>query len=204
MAQGTFPRVSAYLKGLPKGLESYPECKAKGAAMRNFMLGAVPPERLTGLDLPAPILSLLHEPPLNSDWVPEVSMWATLIAVREILGFDDDSSWIAWSERRNTEALNSLVLRLVMKFTSVDLFLPLCGPYWGMLHKGSQLSVAARASHSATFALEYPPGLFNEELSSTLLVVAFRIPLVLANAKDPVLTLASWSPTRATFEGKWS
>ncbi|MBI5549224.1 MAG: hypothetical protein HY901_35515, partial [Deltaproteobacteria bacterium] len=146
--------MSAYLAGLPQGLQSYPACLVKGTVVRSFTADCVPLEKLEGLTLPAEVAAHLREPPLDCVWVPEVEMWATLLATRDLLDLDD-GAWLVWFEPRSREALTNPVLRLVMNFSSPELLLPLSQAYWAMTHKGSKLTIVERASHALTLALEY-------------------------------------------------
>ncbi|MBI5544784.1 MAG: hypothetical protein HY901_12910 [Deltaproteobacteria bacterium] len=169
--------------------------------LRSFVEDSIPREKLEGLALPAEVSTLLREPPLNSAWIPEVSTWATLLAIRDLLGFDD-GAWLAWFEPRNRQALTNPVLRLVMNFSSPEVLLPLSQAYWAMTHKGSKLTIVERASHALTLALEYPPGLFDREVASTL-TVSFSVPLRLSRARSATVTLKSWAPTHSMFQAEW-
>ncbi|MGC4119752.1 MAG: hypothetical protein QM765_35300 [Myxococcales bacterium] len=195
-------RMSSYIAGLPKGLESYPECQAKGTIVRSFVLDAVPEATLQAAALPEPVATLLRTPPLNSVWVPEVQFFACMLAVRDLLGFADDAAWKRWFQERNQQALTNPVLRLVMNFTSAEMLLSLGGTFWSTTHRGSKLSVVEKASHGATFALEYPHNLVDAQVAD-LLTVALTVPLLLTRAKAPVVALASSTSTCSTYKGTW-
>lgn len=196
------PRMSAYLAPLPNGLESYPACMVKGAVARPFLAGALTPAQVAEAGLPPPVAALLREAPLNSAWIPEVELWSALAAVVELRGFDDQAA-LDWFAQRDEEALTNPVLRLVMRFSSVEFLLPLSSGYWSMTHKGSKLEVERPSAQEAIIHLDYPPNLFDQNVAK-LLTQAFAVPLRLSRATSVAVSLDDWKPTRATFRGKWS
>jgi len=195
-------KLSAYLAGLPNGLESYPGCLVKAAIARPFLTDSVPPALLAGAGLPAPVAALLGDHGHDSSWIPEVEVWAALAAVQDLLGLDEGAA-LEWFEQRDREALTNPVLRLVMNFSSVEFLLPLGSGYWAMTHKNSRLSLERAGPQEALLLLDYPPGLFNEGVAK-LLTAAYAVPLKLSRAKTAEVTLASWTPTRATFRARWT
>ena len=70
---------------MPGGLGAYPECQAKGALVRNLLDSVAVPDVLP--HLPAELRALAADPPVGSEWVPEVSFGALLLAISEHTSF---------------------------------------------------------------------------------------------------------------------
>ncbi|HEY3445482.1 MAG TPA: hypothetical protein VGK67_03915 [Myxococcales bacterium] len=196
-----FARLAAHLEGLPSGLASHPDCKAKGTLVRSFASG-VRAEQVRGAGLPEQVEALLLTPPTNSSWVPEVLSWAGIFAVGDLEGLDD-AAWAGWVARKNRELYTSAVMRLVMNFTSPTLALALSSAYWGVIHHGSRLQVVDSSGSSARVVLNYPERLFGEPASAAL-AIAFSVALELSRAHRPVVSLERWTPTQATYEARWA
>lgn len=196
-----FPRVAAYLAGLPDGLDSHPTCLAKGTLVRTFVSGLAP-DRVKGAGLPPAIEALLAVLPANSAWLSEVQTWAGIYAfadLQELTGW----KWDGWVRAKNLELYTNPVLRLVMNFTSPSLAVPLASAYWGTVHRGSRLSVLEKAADRATLSLDYPPRLF-DETAARALGIAFGCAFELSHAKTRSLAFDGWTPTRSLYRASWS
>ena len=66
--RAAFPSVAEYLERLPGGCDSYPECVAKASFLCQSLKGK--PVLLPPGALPAPIDSLIRQPPPMSAWIP--------------------------------------------------------------------------------------------------------------------------------------
>lgn len=196
-----FRRLAPYLASLPQGLDSHPDCQAKGTLARSFV-SEIKPEQVHGAGLPAPVEALLLAPPNNSRWVPEVLSWAGIYAVVDLLGLSDQA-FQEWVARKNRELFTNPVMRVVMNFTSPGLALALSSAYWGVLHHGSRLTVVDSAGASGQVALDYPDRLFDERAARSL-GVAFSVALELSRARHLSVTLESWTATRATWAARWA
>ncbi len=196
-----FPRLAAHLESLPAGLDSHPDCKAKGTLVRSFA-SELSAEEARAAGLPGPVEALLVSQPSNRAWVPEVLSWAGIFAVADLQGLDD-AAWAKWVARKNRELYTSAVMRLVMNFTSPKLALSLASAYWGVIHHGSRLHVVELGESSAKVVLHYPDRLFGQPAAAAL-AVAFSVALELSRARRPAVALEGWSPTEAHFAARWS
>ncbi|MGC4122133.1 MAG: hypothetical protein QM765_47655 [Myxococcales bacterium] len=196
-----FAWLANHLQSLPAGLDSHPECKAKGTLVRSYAAG-VPVEKVRGADLPAPVEALFLTPPANSAWVPEVVSWAGIFAVADLLGLDEPG-FARWMAAKNRELFTNPVMRVVMNFTSPTLALALSSAYWGVIHHGSRLKLVGSEELTARVALDYPDRLFGEKAAQGL-AVAFTVALELSRARRPNVSLERWTPTESTFVARWA
>ncbi len=89
----SLPRVSRYLRGLPDGLDSYPEVQIKGSTARAVIENL--PAHANIDDVPEEVRSMLTNPPPVSAWIPEVHMIALVHAMRD-LWFTSEEEQLAW------------------------------------------------------------------------------------------------------------
>ncbi|MFN9944924.1 MAG: hypothetical protein ACK56I_36200, partial [bacterium] len=73
-------RLEQYLSALPRALDSFADCRAKGSLIRTS-LQVRPLTRSAAL--PAPLASHVRSPPLASQWVPEVHYVALSLATAD-------------------------------------------------------------------------------------------------------------------------
>lgn len=196
-----FPSLCAHLEGLPSGLASHPDCKAKGTLVRSYALG-IGADQVRGAGLPPEVESLFVAPPANSIWVPEVVSWAGIFATVDLLGLDD-AAFERWMAAKNRELFTNPVMRVVMNFTSPKLALSLSSAYWGVIHHGSRLHLVGSDDATARVVLDYPDRLFGEKAARGL-AVAFGVALELSRARHARVGLERWTPTQATFVARWA
>ncbi len=151
-------RLEAYLSSLPGGLSAYPECQAKGVLVRTLVAGeghaAVAPQ------LPEPFRRLVQEPPIGSEWIPEVHYQALMYALADACGRSDDAI-LAGVRERDRRMFESPTYRILMVGSSPAALLRAADLRWSNWHRGSTLEVEGIADDGVRVAVRFPRGLFD-------------------------------------------
>jgi hypothetical protein len=192
------PRFSRYLSGLPSGLDSHPECKAKGSVFRNLLDGV--PCDIAGL--PGPLRRHMEEPPIASEWLPEAHLWGLAFAVADQGGMDDDRLH-AWARERNRKLFEGPVYRTLMALVPPGTLFRFSANRWSAFHRGSSLEAGRVDDEGGRATLSFPAGLFDEQVLRFLSVV-FRTALEASRARDPEVELLEATPTAGHFRVRWS
>lgn len=151
------PRLRAYLEGLPDGLGSYPECRAKASLYRS-VIEASP---LDAAQVPEGLRDLLRRPRPVTDWIPEVHSHAILIAqcdqrFVDLPGFAKhcyDVQRALWASK---------IYAFMMRFVSPVRLLASTSQRWGQFHRGSELVSTRVGEDSAELRLIAPPRVYDE------------------------------------------
>jgi len=151
-------RLDAYLAPLPGGLSAYPECQAKGILVR--MLAADEAYARAAGQLPPPLRRLVEEPPMASEWIPEVHSLAVLYALADAAGQDDDAA-LAGVRGRDRRMFELPAYKILMAASSPGSLLRAIDQRWGTFHRGSMLDVEGIADDGVRLGLRFPRGLFD-------------------------------------------
>src|SRR5687768_8632262 len=110
-----YPRLTRYLRRLPSGLLSYPECEIKASVY----LGAIDalPRKLDTSDLDPLVASYVGERPPVTSWVPEVVNTAIYLSIADQM-FDDDARFLAWVYDIGAATFRSPLYRFLMAVAS--------------------------------------------------------------------------------------
>jgi hypothetical protein len=194
-----YPRLTAYVGGLPAGLASYPECLIK-ASLPLMLLEGMPSPRPDPSDLPDPARRYLLGRPSRL-WVPEVEAMAISLIVADQYQMSD-AQYLAWLRTQNLSFLNSLMYRAVMSFMSPAHVVPKAAARWAAVHRGSDLTVTFVGARDVDMVLTFPPRLFAPILLEHFTAV-FEAVLERSNARVGEVVLAEASDTRGVYHARW-
>ena len=192
------PSYARYVAGLPGGLEAYPGAQAKGSLVRAFLEGQ-PPEVLRRL--PAALQALVREPPIDSDWIPEVLFCAFFHALCEALGHGP-AERSAWIRARNRSIFSGPLYGLLMTVVSPERMLRESTRRWGVFHRGSPVEFEGFSDDGARVALRFPVGVFDPFMLEAF-GEAFAAALDAARAKDPTVEVEVSLPGFARYVARW-
>ncbi|HET9595432.1 MAG TPA: hypothetical protein VFP65_07615 [Anaeromyxobacteraceae bacterium] len=153
-----YPRVAAYLGALPDGVRSYPECQAKAAIVRRILHDRPVPAPPPG-GLPERLAEVLHAPPLESEWMPEVLLMATVLTVADDRALEDDA-FLRWVGPVNRELFGG-IYGLVMSVLTPEFAARNASSYWKMFHRGSSLVPERAGARHWSLRLLFPRHLFS-------------------------------------------
>ena len=195
---GRGPSFERYLTGMPGGLDAHPGAQAKGSLVRNVLEGQ-PPEVLRRL--PAVLQPFVADPPMDSEWVPEVRLCALIHAVAEQRRYSV-AEVLAWIRQRNLALFSSPLYRLLMSVVSPEAMLRHAGKRWGNFHRGSSLEFEGFSDDGARVTLTHPAGLY-DELVLGAYGAAFAAALEVARAKAPQVSIEISGPGFARYLARW-
>lgn len=194
-----FPRLSAYLKGLPDGLASYPEATAKASMFRDALMEK-PVKEVVHL-LPDPLAELVLYPPLVSTWVRSVLMQSIFLVMADHHHMTDEA-FATWTHRTQKTLLGGPLYRAIVALASPTLLLNGASVRWRSFHRGSDVDVKQTGPQEALLMLSFPRGLY---APTNLIGIAggFQAVAELSNAKPVSVSVLEMTQTKARFEFRW-
>ena len=192
-------RTKEYLSSLPGGLSAYPDCQAKGVLVR--MLASEEAYARVASSLPPPFRRLMEEPPMGSEWVPEVHFQALLYAVGDATEQDDDSI-LAGIRARDRRMFESPAYRILMQTPSPAALLRGADLRWANWHRGSTLEVEGIADDGVRLAIRFPRGLF-DGLHLRVIAESLLAALDLTRAANPRIELREAGQGLVRYRAAW-
>lgn len=198
----SFPSVAAYLKRLPQGAASYPDCQCKASIYRSSLqdMPLKNPHHL-----PKPVQDLIEHPLPVTAWVSEVHSLCILLAMRDKhftpdeTGLDEYEEWV---RRRNRQLLGQPLYRALFLVVSPEVLLSGAQRKWGALHRGTQFEIPKRDRGMAELQMTYPPYLLGDIILRGIRG-AFCAALDMAGAKSVRMEIHERSPTESMFYARW-
>jgi hypothetical protein len=191
------PRLEAYCAGLPRGLDSYPECKAKASGCREALARqALPPDAV-----PEALRPLVEAPPVVSAWISEVHSMAVGLAIADHQRMGD-GEYLDFVYALNRELLGSPTYRYLMVGDSPEAMLRHASVRWDAMHRGVRFKVEDVTAHACVYRLGFPLHLYDELLLKGF-ARTFQASLDLCGAPSAQVTLRERSDTAASFDAAW-
>ncbi len=194
-----YPRLAAYLDGLPQGLASYPQCTSK-ASLPLMLTKGMPAPTPRPQDVPEPLRRYLLSPP-SGMWVPEVESMAISLAIADQYRMTENQH-LSWLKSQNRGFFSSLMYRAVMSFFSPAALIPKSPARWAAVHRGSALSATFVGPNDVDVFLDFPPRLF-PRIALQQLTAVFEAALENSNARASEVMLVDVTDTRGTFHARW-
>lgn len=194
----TFPRLSRYLQGLPRGLLSHPECECKASVYREAMSNLPRPMDVRGLD---PLLADYFQNPMPvSTWIPEVVNSALFLAIGDVF-FPTDSAFLDWIGGFSEATFRAPMYRVLMAVASPQVLAQGAQRRWRTFHVGTELETSIGANGTET-VLRFPQNAFDAlVLKGTLRAIqaAYRA----SGAKNATVELVEFTSTEARYRSVW-
>lgn len=193
-----YPRVSRYVRSLPRGLLSHPECECKASVYREA-LGRLPGKLDTrGLD---PLLAdyLLNPVPVST-WIPEVVNSALFLAMADQF-FAADAAFLDWIGGFAEATFRSPMYRVLMSVASAQALAAGGQRRWNAFHTGTQYEAKIH-ENGTEVTLRFPENAFDAlVVRGTLRAIqaAYRA----SGAREAVVELVRFAPTEATYRAVW-
>jgi len=193
-----YPRTTNYLRRLPAGLLSHPQCESKASLYREALRNLPSKLDLTGLD---PLLAdYVRDPLPMSSWVPEVVNTALYLAIADHV-FGDDEKFLQWVSDFSQRVFEAPMYRVLMAVASPERMAAGGERRWNNFHTGVdyELKVVEGGTHSR---FSFPPYLYDSlALRATLKAIeaAYRA----SGARAATSELIAIGPTTAEFRIIW-
>lgn len=184
---------------LPDGLDSYPECRAKGS----LIVSALDTHDTTvlGEGLPQALLAMVRDPPPSGLWVGAPFSDAIFYTISDAF-YPDDEDVLRWTAERTRRTADSRLYRAFSRVTRPSTLLRIVAATHRLFQRGTELS-AEYSSNAATLRLTHPPHLHGG-LNHRSNVPMFEEILSHCGSKDIEVAMVKSSPTEAVYEGTWS
>lgn len=189
--------LDRWLAQLPAGWDSYPECRMKGAMVREMLAGcALAPATVDRL--PAAVASLVRAPPKSSEWVPCALGVGMLAAAAKLDRWSLDR--LRTMARASTERLSSRV-GLLLALTTPSVLMLASRLRWGLVYRGVDLDWRQEGRAMRVF-VRYPPHLFTEFFALGQ-GWGLEPALEATRARNVQMRMVAYSPTESTYEVGW-
>lgn len=195
-----FPRVERYLARLPVGIDSYPECTAKASVFRAFSES----RSLRGFawrSVDPKIAAMLRTPFAATDWLPQVGVMASILAIADHHRLDEERT-MAWFRECNVSLLSNRMYAALMSLGSPAMLVKLGSLRWGMLHRGIGFGITL-GDRGADATITYPPFLYSDVLlrgQGEGLCTA----LAMSRAKNCSYTIVRSTPRSCVYHFDWA
>jgi hypothetical protein len=197
-----YPRARSYLKSLPQGFDSFPDCRARGEVFDDVRMHF--PELGRDPMLP-PVIAGFFKGEYANRWMPEVVGQVVNLMIRDA-ALPTDDALLKWSYETSSRLFRDSPFRVLMKLVSPTLLVMGAAQRWSALHAGSTLEsgkVERTEDGSATSGLlRFPAGLF-PELFLRALAPAFQAAVENARARNVAVNLRRFSSTDAEYRITW-
>ncbi len=145
-------RVEVYLRSLPQGLESFPDCRAKASMLHaGLAVRPIPGERRA--QVPASLRPLVDTPPPVSSWVSEVEYCALSLAMADLHGWTDEDFGQYWYDLTR-KLVESKLYRGLIGMLTPQVALRSAAWRWSAFHRGSS---CRRARHPRVCTWSFRP-----------------------------------------------
>lgn len=152
--------MTAWLAGLPHGLDSYPECQVKGSLLRRLAKSQTLQPHAD--KLPAELCAWLASPPLVSVWVPEVHLFAMLHALRDLVY--DEPALHAFLSAGIERMISSPIYRIMFLVVSPKRLLHGIGRRWDQFHRCTTMTVLRDYESAIDVRVDHPAGLYSDTI----------------------------------------
>ncbi|MEY4578585.1 MAG: hypothetical protein RL701_3288 [Pseudomonadota bacterium] len=195
-------RTRAYLKNLPHGLASYPECRSKGTVWKNILRWT---DTTSLVDRVPPDLAIVPDADLLATaWVPIVQSFAGHLVLRDCL-FKTDDEICEHFRVVDRRLLSGPIYKVMFALASPKLAVQASDRRFGMIFQGIALTAHQDAEDDKQVRLElrYPRALL-PALVGRLYLVAFEVAVELAGGKGVKGTVLQHGETSASYKLTWS
>ena len=194
------PVMGAYLDGLPRGIDSHPELKAKASLYRSIV--DVKPLSGAVIDaLPEPLRRLVRDPAPVSQWIPEVHSHALMLAVYD-QHFDSLEAFERFAYQRQRALFTGPLYAIALELATPGMLLKTATLRWRLFHRGVKLRLVERWSGGGSVRLEHPPGVY-EDHSRAGLRQGLKAALDLATHDSAEVDVTEATPSHALFVARW-
>ncbi|MGH1345673.1 MAG: hypothetical protein ACRBN8_29180 [Nannocystales bacterium] len=196
------PRLSAFTAGLPDGLDSYPETRAKASMNRVYCESLQPTLARDPTVVPDRIRELVQNPAPVSAWIPVVHSHAVMLAACD-LAFESEDAFVEHTYQEQRALLSSRLYRILLALAKPEMLIRVAPMRWSVFHRGSSLSIEDSSPTTVRIRVDHPPGLWFG-VAARSLAAGLRGSLELSGAHDAQLDVVSRTPGVLHMEGSWT
>jgi hypothetical protein len=192
-------RTRAYLKSLPAGLASYPECVSKGQVWRNILQWTDTAQLAERV--PSSVAILPDASVLAGAWIPAVHSFAGHLVLRDCL-FPSDDAICAHFRQLDRKLFSGAAYRVMFALASPMMAVHAADRSFSAMFRGLRLTAHSTRSHHVELRLSYPSALL-PSLVGRLYLVAFEVAVELAGGRSVNGRVLGHGVTEATYDISW-
>ena len=191
-----FPTLDAYLRQVPDGFDSFPQCSIKASVVRDA-LSSKP--LVDDPELPAPIRAFLQNPPPVSSLVSEVLSNAMLMVLYDVhfSAVGRQAMW-DWLHASTYELLRTPLYHILFAVLSPERLLTGVTQRWSAFRRGSELTITEKKEGFARLRLQFP-AMLHTDLTIFLLTAGFHAAIDCAGARAVRVEVDARSTSEAVF-----
>lgn len=197
-----FPRTADYVKRLPNGLSSFPECRVK-SDVHEGLRNAFPDLGSRG-EMPEIVHAYLTDR-YRDKWLPEAVGNSLVLMARDCC-FSSDEEYLDWCRENMRNLFDKPLYRVMMNVFSTSLIVMGASKRWTAFHEGSQLGAKPIKKTAGRFqtigVLTYPSHLFGGLITSQL-AATYMAALDINRAAEPEVISKDVSDTESHFFVSW-
>ncbi|MBV1857718.1 MAG: hypothetical protein KUG77_04840 [Nannocystaceae bacterium] len=195
-----YPRLGMYLRALPDGVDSYPECLAKASLIR--LMTEILSVKVDEARMPPAIADLFRHPPPNNTWIPEVHSVAAHLALFDASGVRE-AALLGTAAELSWKMASSPMYQVLAYFTSPQRLLAGAAKRWEALHQGLPLTIEAdNENKTAQIEMTHAPYLWNS-LAHDWTAASWGPLLTMSRAQRGTIVVRRSTTTGATFDVDW-
>jgi hypothetical protein len=156
-----YPRMAAYLKGLPEGEDSYPRCQVR-TSLCVTQLNGMPIPHPAAASVPEPAARLLAGP-LPTTWMPEVELMAMVHFIADHYQMDEPTQ-MRWMQEQNAKFYRTSMYSAAAMAVTPEFLIGQFSPRWAEVHRGSEITARLISPKEGELVLRFPPLLFDTRL----------------------------------------
>lgn len=192
------PRTVRYLRTLPDGVRSYPECESKATLYRSALDNL--PSRLDTRELDPLLASYIDEPLPVSAWVPEVVNTAVYLTIADQI-FKNDDTFLKWVSEFSARVFEAPMYRILMLVATPERLAKGASRRWDNFHRGVEYEVKV-VDQGTESLMRFPPHLY-DRLTFRAHLKAIEAAYRATDAKHAMVELVSFEATEARFRTRW-
>lgn len=195
-----YPLLEDYLRRLPRGFDSHPQCAIKASIIRDALHGKALADDPA---LPAPIRSLVASPPPVSTLISEVLSNATLLTICDVHFRGEDRLAWDWMHETTRKLLRTVLYRVLFSVISPERFMAGASHRWGAFRRGTELTLIDTHPGAARMRLIYPTHL-HTEMTIHLLTAGLQAAIESTGTHSAGVIVETITPVEAVFLASWS
>ena len=194
-----YPQASAYLNGLPHGLESYATCVTSTAFMNIVWRdhAAV----LQANSLPEAVRRRLTGPWPETLWLPVTTVCFTSALIRDRL-CPMQPAFEELMFKINAELFDTKALRAMMHVLSPNLMILGAEMRWSKFYRGVPLKIVKAEKKAVHMRLEFPPKLLNRNYIIGM-AATMKAAIAGTGVVHPTCDVGDIEDTSATLLARW-
>ena len=195
----TFPLLHEYLASLPKGLQSYPQCRTISGFFT--CMQSCQPRVWQDPRLPSHLRDLLNHKPAAGSFMPTVLSSCQSIVWRDLMGIGE-VDYLEEAHRIMWEVLSGPLYRASLNFLSPHIVLLNAGKRWNLFVEGTELRSLGGTKSRHILSLKAPAGLY-PGIWCTFFANNFAETLRRVHARQPEVSARRKDATEILFELSW-